>query len=647
MQLANKISMCAVLLLSAGATPAQENAFLTARAAFAAGDAARLERAASALGQQPLRYYADYYQLRLRLAQATSGELRSFLARDPNSFLSERLREEWLRQLGRARDWANFDAEFPLLLDADRELNCYALSSRLARGDMRAVAEAKEIWYTGGGLPQSCVELTEILIADGSLRVSQVWARIRLILRAGDLALAKRVALYLPADERFDVKALQLAASEPRRFVESLPTTPLRRVSREFALYALTSLARKNVPLTLEIWNPATRAKFSAEEQAYVWGWLAYFGARAQISQALDWYQQARAIPLSVEQLAWNVRLALRHENWDEVRAAVAAMPAHVAAEPAWVYWSGRAARAVNREAEAVGQFSRIAGQAHFYGQLAAEELGFGKDLLPPAHRPTEAELSLVGQLPGIRRALALFDLGLRFEATQEWNFALRGLDDQHLVAAAELARRHGYLDRAIFAAEKTVAQHDFGLRFPAPFRATMAEHTRAVQLEDAWVYGLIRQESRFVLAARSPVGASGLMQLMPATARWVARRIGVRDYRHDQVNQIETNILLGTNYLRYVYDRLANSPVLASAAYNAGPGRAWRWRGNRPMEGAIYAETIPIEETREYVKKVMSNTMYYAAVFGDKFVPLRVRLGVIPPRGSADSIVESVEGEP
>ena len=160
-----------------------------------------------------------------------------------------------------------------------------------------------------------------------------------------------------------------------------------------------------------------------------------------------------------------------------------------------------------------------------------------------------------------------------------------------------------------------------------------MRTAARDQALDDAWVYGLMRQESRFIPGAKSSVGASGLMQLMPATAKWVAKKIGLRNYDHGRVNDTETNVLLGTSYMRLVMENLDNHPVLTSAAYNAGPGRARKWRADRPLEGAIYAETIPFNETRDYVKKVMSNSVYYSMQFTGRPDSLKARLGVVGPR--------------
>jgi len=271
-----------------------------------------------------------------------------------------------------------------------------------------------------------------------------------------------------------------------------------------------------------------------------------------------------------------------------------------------------------------------ISGGHHFYGQLAAEELGMPLVIPPKAAPPTKKELADVASLGGIRRALALYRLGLRNEATAEWVWTVRSMEDRELLAAAELARKNGIWDRAINTADKTVFLHDFGMRYLAPYGKVLSEQARIRQIDEPWVLGLVRQESRFIADARSSAGASGLMQLMPATARWVARKIGMKGYHSANVNQPRVNVTLGTFYLRHVLGGLDSSPVLAAAAYNAGPGRARRWLAETPLEGAIYIETIPFEETRDYVKKVMANTVYYDALSGGERRSLKSRLGTV-----------------
>jgi soluble lytic murein transglycosylase len=277
--------------------------------------------------------------------------------------------------------------------------------------------------------------------------------------------------------------------------------------------------------------------------------------------------------------------------------------------------------------------FEKIAGQPNFYGNLADEELG--RAIMPPpkATALSNEEQKAARDNPGIRRSLAFFRLEMRTEAVKEWNWTLRGMEDRELLAAADLAKRNQIWDRAINTADRTKNEHDYTLRFLSPYGEQVRPAAQNQSLDDAWVYGLMRQESRFITSAKSNVGASGLMQLMPATAKWVAKKIGIKNYDHARVNDTETNVLLGTSYMRMVMENLDNHPVLASAAYNAGPGRAKKWRADRPLEGAIYAETIPFSETRDYVKKVMSNSVYYSVLFTGQPDSLKTRLGVVASR--------------
>ena len=317
------------------------------------------------------------------------------------------------------------------------------------------------------------------------------------------------------------------------------------------------------------------------------------------------------------------------------VRDTIQAMPAQLAALPEWIYWLGRAQKAGGRTTEADALFAKISGQANFYGNLADDELGRSVMLPPKAHAPTSEAQKATRDNPGIRRAMAFFRLDMRTEGVKEWNWSLRGMDDRELLAAADLAKRNQIWDRAINTADRTTSDHDYYLRYLSPYGEQVRPAAHNQSLDDAWVYGLMRQESRFITSAKSNVGASGLMQLMPATAKWVAKKIGMQHYDHGRVNDTETNVLLGTSYMRLVMENLDNHPVLASAAYNAGPGRAKKWRADRPLEGAIYAETIPFGETRDYVKKVMSNSIYYSALFTGKPDSLKARLGTIGARNS------------
>jgi soluble lytic murein transglycosylase len=282
----------------------------------------------------------------------------------------------------------------------------------------------------------------------------------------------------------------------------------------------------------------------------------------------------------------------------------------------------------------AEGLLKGLSGQTTFYGLLAADELGVavspewnGFQLLP-------TDLDRVRAYAGIRRALALYRVGLDNEALREWLSAIKGLDDRDLLAAAEVARIANEPDRAINTANRTVQTHDFAQRYPVPHRDALALATRQWGMDEAMMYAIIRQESRFMTEARSRAGALGLMQLMPSTARWVARQIPIQPFNTDMLVRPEVNVTMGTYYFGRVLADLGH-PIMATAAYNAGPGRARRWRDDKPLEGAIYAETIPFNETRDYVKQVFTNAWFYRHRLTGKAASLRQLLGTVPGRAA------------
>jgi soluble lytic murein transglycosylase len=627
----------------------REEIFLAAQAAVQAGNYAKAARYDAQLQDYLLEPYVQAWLLYPRLERdATAQEVRAFLEREEGSVLAQQVRKEWLKALGRKRQWDLFRAEYPLQIGEDDDLACYALQARWEQRDASALEEVRAQWYAPRDLPEGCAPLAEALIARGEFTDRQVWERIRILLGAGAVSSAWHTAQYLPANHALSRGRLFAVAAGAKRYLDGKRKNLSRRAERELTMFALQRLARNDPLAAAGYWDKKLRAKFSDEEQGYVWGRLALQAARRNLPEALEWYgyAQAAGAKLSEEQLAWRLRAALRRGDWSEVQVAADAMSPLQRNEPAWIYWRGRAARALGNAAAARTLFARIAGEHHFYARLAAEELGLAFTIPAKGYTPTAQEVAAIGREPGFRRALALYQLGLRLESLREWAWSTRGMDDKQLLAAAEFALQNEMFDRAINAASKTLALHDFGVLYVAPYREMLGENARAQQLEEAWVLGLVRQESRFISAIKSPAGAAGLMQLMPATAKWVARRMGMRDYSWARVTDTDVNAALGTYYLRHVLDGLDGNPVLAAAAYNAGPGRANRWRGTRSLEGAIYAETIPFDETRDYVKKVMSNTMYYAAMLGGQERSLKARLGIIAPRGGSDSAEAQGETE-
>ncbi|CAG0959227.1 partial soluble lytic murein transglycosylase, partial [Rhodocyclaceae bacterium] len=584
-----------------------------AREAFRNGERVRLARSIEALKGHELLPWAEYWQLRLRIEDSQSDGVAEFLQREEGSYIAEKLRTDWLKAVGKRREWEAFRSEYPKLVQPDQEVTCYALQARLAdQQDRTALDEARPLWFSLLDMPESCLPLMEQLILEQRIDNDAAWARMRRLLEGKKLTQAKLFARYLPRGQEPDGKLLETIADKPARYVARLPANfAATRLGREMALYAIQRMARSDPETTAAQWRDI-EDRFPAAERAYGWG-----------------------------QIAWQA--ALRAHDWTTVRRTVEQMPPHLAGDPAWVYWLARSLASHGRQQEANALYQKIGGQPNFYGNLADEELGRSIALPAKAAPPTAEELAQAAANPALRRALALMRLDIRIEGVREWNWTVRGMNDRQLLAAAEFARKHDIFDRAISTADRTLAQHDYGLRYLAPYREYVEPKARELALDHSWVYGLMRQESRFVTNARSTVGAKGLMQVMPATAKWVAKKINLPHFHPARVAEMDTNVTLGTNYLKMVLESLDNHPVLASAAYNAGPGRARRWRAEQPLEGAIYAETIPFNETRDYVKKVMSNAIYYAALFDEKPQSLKSRLGVVRPKGNGDATTEEL----
>lgn len=621
-----------VLALPGGAQEARDETFLTARDAFRSGNRTRLEQAAAGIGNHELAAYVENYRLRMEMDSGNGEALRAFLARHDGTSVAERLRADWIRWLGKRSTWNAIEREYAALLAPEADVTCWNQQARLVRGDRSVLDEADRLWLTMLEPPEACRPVIEALVFAQRVSADDVWLRARRQLEANRPGPARSTLNYLPDSLMPQGKSYELTIAGPQhQLATQAANWHASRAGRELTAIAIQRLA-VNDPRLAARELEKRQQRLDDTQRQWAWGQIALQAARRHLPEALDWYARAGLSPLSEEAAQWKVRAALRAQDWGTVRETILAMPAELAARPDWIYWLGRAHRAGGRLAEADALFARIAGQANFYGNLADEELGRSVVAPPRARPPTPEELREAGNNAGLRRALAFFRVDMRTEGVREWNWSLRGMSDRQLLAAAEAARRQQIWDRAINTAERTKEEHDYALRFLAPYDEQVRLAARNQSLDDAWVYGLMRQESRFITNAKSSAGASGLMQLMPATAKWVAKKIGLNDYHHSRVNDTETNVLLGTSYMRLVMENLDNHPVLASAAYNAGPGRAKRWRADRPLEGAIYAETIPFSETRDYVKKVMSNAIYYSVMFNGRPDSLKARLGTIAP---------------
>ncbi len=633
-----------------------DDAFLAMRDAIKRGDldgAAMLGRRVLALEPDyPLAAYIDYYTISVRLknpADSLPDDVpRNFIAHNAGTLVGDLALHDWLLALGRRGDFATFGVELPDYVgNDDPQITCLALAARyeqtrrvsapLPDGMSASVEPLLGSARAIGG--DGCYQLAVTLAADGHLDSEDVWRWIRLASDANNLPAVKRYVALLPDAQAPKLDALAGAYDNSALWLGKR-TGQAMQGQEQLVLLALTRMARAAPESTAPLFERSWAPRLPPSARLLVWAELGASAARHFMPQASEWTTRSLAAQgLSEEILAAQARGALHERQWDLLTHIIEKMPGEMLkptyGDGAWVYWQARACQARGDTGTAATLYASIAGQYQFYGQLATEELGEPLLLPPPAAPVSEVEIAAVQDLAGFRRAFKFYQLGMRGAGNQEWNFTLRGMGDRQLLASAEWARRNDVFDRAINTADRTRIEHDFAVRFLTPYLESMQPKAIGVGLSLDWVYGLIRQESRFATVARSSVGAAGLMQLMPGTASYVARKIGLVDYQPSQVSNLDTNITLGTSYLRMVLDQLDNQEVLATAAYNAGPGRARSWRASlaAPVEGAIYAETIPFNETRDYVKRVMSNAIYYSMLLEPAGShSLKARMGIISP---------------
>ena len=622
-----------------------DDTLLEMQQAFRKGDRKKLEQLLPTVRGHALEPWAAYWEMRVRLGETQAPEVQNFLQRYAGSYQEDRLRNDWLLLLGQRRNWAQFaEQHTSYRMSDDREVRCYALLIDDIKGTAAATVpdEVRSNWYALRDADDGCTHAASELYSAKKLNALDIWRKARLGVEANRPRVVRNAVEIVAPDA---LPQLKEVLDSPAKYLLGRATARGKE-RQELVLLALVKLAGGDPDGAAQQLDSKWSVHLSPEERNWAWGVIGKAAAQKLSLGAMGYFSNiTKDSDLNDDLLGWKVRAALRAGQWKTVGKAVDAMSAEARQDSTWVYWKARSLLASrpneSERAQAQKLFESIASTRGFYEQLALEELG-QRITMPPAPAPlTAEEKALARANPALNRGLYAILLGLRSEGVREWNYATNlhqtgGMPDRELLAAADFACQREVWDRCINTSERTKGVIETTQRFPTPFRSTVVERAQGIGLDPAYVYGLIRQESRFIMDARSHVGASGLMQVMPATARWTAKKIGLSNFTADQINDRDTNITIGTAYLKLALDDFAGSMPMAAAAYNAGPGRPRSWRNGPVLDAAIWAENVPFAETRDYVKKVLANTTNYAAMLTGQPQSLKSRLGTIGPRDAS-----------
>jgi len=608
--------------------------FLTAEAALERGALDEFESVAESLKDYSLYPYLRYAKLFRDLGGADPTDIDRFLTEFGDTPLAERLRRAWLERLAKDRRW-NLYLRFYVPDDSIRH-RCDYLRALLSSGrEADALDRVEPLWLRGSSLPNACDPVLDAWREAGRLTDNLVWRRVALAMDAGEVRLAGYLERFLPEDERTWVERWRLVQRDPRQVLDPEGFAEAHRYRPRILAYGIARLAQREPDLAAQAWDRlSAELDFPADQAERANAAVGLALAEGGDRRGLDYLGR---IPIREDNLDLQerrLRTALRHGDWERVAAWISAMPEGQRKTDHWLYWQARSEEARGNSDPAQGLFQSAAADRSLWGFLAAEhvrlpyKLGSAPTPVDPQH------LARMEQSGSAARIRELEVLGREPDIRREWQRLIRGMGKEDLMAAAVLAQRLGWPDRAIFTLAQTDYWDDLELRFPLLYRERVHDQAVATGLDESWIFAILRQESTFNPQAVSGSGATGLMQLLPATAGDVALSLGLPRPDRAQLYDPKLNITLGSTYLEQMRRHFGGNLVLATAAYNAGPDRVESWLPEQPMDADVWIATIPFRETRGYVRRVLAYCLIYDQRLG---VPIKPLHRIMQPIGKQD----------
>ena len=643
-QLINKkyYKMLALGLASAGyvsVTHAADEQFNDALQAANAGNIGLLQQFQTSMQNDVLGYYPEYWSLNANLAIQPASNIVNFAQRYPQSAMAEKLAADYVEEKVKQADFATAQPVLQYVSNADQAESCAVAQVRAKSGDSLVFAEYKDVWLNTNSQPEPCMGLGRMMLSSPLMteqdRQQRLWGQLRAGQSGQALATAQTLGMSLSLSQLNQIQA------NPLNYLWSAPKASA--TDHAYLVFALGRLADSDLNTAISSVQRAAQGT-PVQVQKALYRVVGYIGGTTVMKnnfnrEVLDYLDASYGLPFSAEEAEIYARQAIRFSSWESLIRAIDAMSVSQKQEDRWQYWLARASEqrgdaGSKRTAQEI--FKRLAHGDDYHNLLAKDHLGQSYNNIPNNVQPSNSDIQRLNQDIHFSRAFALRRVNAPDNyINREWNWAVRQAylkhDDGLLLAAAKRATDMGWYDRAIYAADRTENKHNYAYRYAMPHQSYVVSHSRNAGIDPAWAYGLMRQESRFVSHARSHVGAGGLMQIMPDTAKLVARQMG-EAYNPAALTDMNTNIRYGTFYLSMIQSQLSNSPVLATAGYNAGPNRARRWQPDvQPIAADQYTETIPLIETRDYVKHVMTNATHYGVLLGQGAQSIEKRMNIIP----------------
>ncbi len=584
-----------------------------------------------------LRGHLEFQYLKHRIASTPTETLREYLADNHHSVTSNYLRKRWLAYLAHQGNWELFLSEYKDIKN-DKNLYCYRLNRLIRRADQNQadlMAKVEKLWLTGKRLPRSCNPVFRQWRQAGHMSRDLIFARIKLAMERRRLSLARELSYYLhAADRKWITRWIQMHR-RPARELAAIKYRINTPVARMIIKHGIVRLAHRDPEAAMEVWAQLSqRYRFFGEDNNYINRHVGILGAKRHLPQAVVWLSAVSADDQDDTLRFWRIRSAMRANDWKTAQEFIGALKEDEAGKREWRYWRARILEENDDDEIAMELYASLAQERSYYGFLAADRVGAPYSMKHREIKVSSIELQDMLNRPDIRVAHELFNVGQIVSARRQWYWLIRHMNNRELQVAAVVAKKWGWHDRAIYTVNRSGHLDDLDLRFPVLYRNKVAVNARRSGVDPGWIYGVMRQESAFVPDARSVAGALGLMQLMPRTGRATARRLRLNIRSRRAIMNIDNNLRLGAHYLKTVLRRHNGNQIVATAAYNAGSHRVNRWLPRKDNLAAdIWVDTIPFNETRNYVKNVMGFTTIYEHRLNLVPTLLQDRMEVVRPR--------------